>query len=85
MKVHNRISKGMDVLEYYANNQWDFDNKNALMIRAKLNALETSKYKCDAVGVDIYKYFENCIVGARRYILKQPDHLLPQARKIMKV
>lgn len=75
----------MEVLEYYANNQWDFDNKQGNIIRAKLNKIEKTNYKCDAEGVDIFKYFENCILGARRYLLKQPDDLLPSARRMMKL
>lgn len=75
----------MDVLEYYANNQWDFDNKHANIIRGRLNELELKKYKVDAKGVDIYKYFEHCILGARRYLLKQGDELLPSAKRMMKV
>jgi alcohol-forming fatty acyl-CoA reductase len=73
------------VFEYYVNNQWDFDNTNADIIRAKLNKTEKSIYRCDAEGVDIYKYFENCVLGARRYLLKQPDEMLPKARRMMKV
>lgn len=38
----------MEVLEYYANNQWDFDNKHAIIIRARMNEYELSKYKVDA-------------------------------------
>jgi len=84
-KVHERIAKGMEVLQYYGNNQWDFDNKHANIIRAKLNKLEKSRYKCDSEGVDVYKYFENCILGTRRYLLKQPDSMLPAARRMMKI
>lgn len=75
----------MEVLEYYANNQWDFDNKHAIIIRAKLNKTEKERYKCDAEGVDIYKYFENCIIGGRRFLLKQPDERLPSAKRMMKM
>lgn len=75
----------MEVLTYYAVNQWDFANDNAIHVRANLNKLERVRYKCDAEGVDIYQYFENCILGARRYLLKQPDERLPSARRMMKV
>jgi fatty acyl-CoA reductase len=84
-RVHERIAKGMEVLEYYANNQWDFDNKHAIIIRARMNETELKKYKVDAKGIDIYKYFEHCILGARRYLLKQTDDMLPSARRMMTV
>lgn len=75
----------MEVLEYYANNQWDFDNKHAIIIRGRMNDLELSKYKVDAKNVDIYKYFENCILGGRRYLLKQTDDMLDNAKRMMSV
>lgn len=75
----------MEVLQYYANNQWDFDNKNAIIIRAKLNNLEKKLYKCDAEGVVVSEYFENCILGARRYLLKQGDEQIPKAKRMMKL
>lgn len=75
----------MEVLQYYANNQWDFDNKHAIIIRARMNEFELTKFKVDAKNVDIYKYFENCILGGRRYLLKQTDDMLPAARRMMTV
>jgi alcohol-forming fatty acyl-CoA reductase len=82
-KVHERIAKGMEVLQYYANNQWDFSNKHGNIIRAALNKREKILYKCDAEGVDIPKFFENCILGARRYLLKQTDDRIPAAKRMM--
>lgn len=84
-RVHERIAKGMEVLQYYANNQWDFDNKHAIIFRSRMNEFELKKFKIDAKNVDIYKYFENCILGGRRYLLKQTDDMLPSARRMMTV
>lgn len=75
----------MEVLQYYANNQWDFDNKHAIIIRARMTEYELTKYKVDAKNVDIYKYFENCILGGRRYLLKQTDDMIPAAKRMMTV
>lgn len=75
----------MEVVEYYANNQWDFDNKHAIIIRDRMNEVELKKYKVDAKNVDIYKFFEYASLGGRRYILNQPDDMLPQARRMMQV
>ncbi|EDS25727.1 conserved hypothetical protein [Culex quinquefasciatus] len=84
-RVHRRIAKGFEVLEYYANNQWDFDNAAILYLRTKMNAEEKVKFKIDAAGVVINEYFENCIWGARRFILNETDDTLPAAKRHMKV
>lgn len=43
--------KGFEVFEYYANNQWDFDNSNAIHLRTLVNPVEKKKYKIDAEGM----------------------------------
>ncbi|VVD01911.1 unnamed protein product [Leptidea sinapis] len=85
MRVHRRISKGFDVFEYYTNNQWDFKSDIAQTVRQKLNERERRDYKCDAVGLDISKYFEDCIRAARVFILKEYEDTLPAARRHMNI
>ncbi|XP_077299873.1 fatty acyl-CoA reductase 1-like [Arctopsyche grandis] len=85
MRVQRRINKGFEVFEYYANNQWDFKSDNIQECRSKLNAKETLIYKIDGNGLDIHKYFEECIKATRLYILKEPEDTLPAARRHMKV
>ncbi|CAB3257576.1 unnamed protein product [Arctia plantaginis] len=84
-RVQRRINKGFEVFEYYTNNQWDFKSDFAQTVRTKLNAKERREYKVDAVGLDISKYFEDCIRAARVFILKEYDDTLPAARRHMRV
>lgn len=58
MRVHKRICKGFEVFEYYANNQWDFDNSNIRYLRTVINEKERERYKIDAEGLNMMKYFE---------------------------
>ncbi|KAG6443938.1 hypothetical protein O3G_MSEX003057 [Manduca sexta] len=84
-RVQRRITKGFEVFEYYTNNQWDFKSDIAQTVRQRLNARERRDYKVDAVGLDIIKYFEDCIRSARIFILKEYDDTIPAARRHMKV
>uniref|UniRef100_A0A182M294 Fatty acyl-CoA reductase n=1 Tax=Anopheles culicifacies TaxID=139723 RepID=A0A182M294_9DIPT len=84
-RIHQRIAKGFEVFEYYANNQWDFDNATVLYLRTIINEEEKVKFKIDAGGVEIQEYFENCIRAARWYILKETDDTIPAARRHMRV
>lgn len=52
--MHRRIQKGFDVFEYYANNQWDFDNTNLLYLRSIINDIERKKYAIE----DNSKYYD---------------------------
>ncbi|CAG4949395.1 unnamed protein product [Parnassius apollo] len=85
MRVHRRINKGFEVFEYYTNNQWDFKSDIAQTVRQRLNTRERRDYKVDAIGLDISKYFEDCIRAARIFILKEYDDTLPAARRHMKI
>lgn len=84
-RVQRRIQKGFEVFEYYANNQWDFENKNIYEIRDKLNPIEYKKYQIHGEDMDIDEYFEACIRAARVYILNEPPETLPAARRHLKV
>ncbi|XP_061728061.1 fatty acyl-CoA reductase 1-like [Cydia pomonella] len=84
-RVQRRINKGFEVFEYYTNNQWDFQSDIAQTLRKDLNPREREDYKVDAIGLDISRYFEDCILSARRYILKETDDTIPAAKRHMKV
>ncbi|XP_030766783.1 putative fatty acyl-CoA reductase CG5065 [Sitophilus oryzae] len=85
IRVQKRILKGFEVFEYYANNQWDFNNDVCMEARKTMNPLEREKYKVDGDGVDYFEYFTDCVHAARLYILKETDDTLPAARRHMKV
>ena len=84
-RVHRRIQKGFEVFEYYANNQWDFVNKNITDIRDKLNPRERNDYQIHGDDLNLDAYFESCIRAARVYILNEPPETLPAARRHMRV
>ncbi|XP_043274173.1 fatty acyl-CoA reductase 1 [Venturia canescens] len=84
-RVHRRIQKGFEVFEYYANNQWDFDNKNLTDLREKFNATERERYALHGDDLDLDSYFEDCIRAARIYILKEMPETLPAARRHMRI
>lgn len=84
-RVQRRIAKGFEIFEYYANNQWDFENKNHAFIKTILNPREKVIYKIDREGLDLEQYFTDCTHAARLYILNESDETLPAARRHMKV
>ncbi|XP_057664141.1 putative fatty acyl-CoA reductase CG5065 [Diorhabda carinulata] len=84
MRVQKRISKGFEVFEYYANNQWDFDNEDSLKAREILNPKERQIYKLDGDGIDYVDYFTHCVHCTRLYILKETDDTIPAAKRHMR-
>ncbi|KAK2580056.1 hypothetical protein KPH14_012340 [Odynerus spinipes] len=84
-RVQQRIQKGFEVFEYYANNQWDFVNANIKDVRDKFNAKEYHTYFLHGDDIDFYEYFESCVHAARVYILKEPPETLPAARRHIRI
>lgn len=78
-RVQDRISKGFEVFEYYANNQWDFVSTNILSLRNVVSETEKTKYCIHGDDLDLYEYFENCTRSARIYVLKEMPDTLPAA------
>jgi hypothetical protein len=80
MRVQQRVSKGYEVFEYYANNQWDFNNDDSLEAIKQLNPRERSIYKLDSdenvrttdslAAVAHQQTFQNVV---RRPHLQDPD------------
>lgn len=85
VKIQDRISKGFEVFEYYANNQWEFKNDFVHVVRRLMNKRERFEYKIDGEDLDIRKYFSDCIMAARIFILKEMPDSLPAARRHMRI
>lgn len=81
--MQRRIQKGFDVFEYYANNQWDFDNANMVHVRTVMNDVERRHFPIEDKDIDLNEYFEDCILSARKYVLNQSDETIPAARRHM--
>lgn len=80
-----RIATGSKVLEYYTSFNWIFDNECVMDARRWLNSHELSKYTLSAEGINIKEYFVNASLGARRYIIKEPDENIPKSLRKMKL
>ncbi|XP_059482632.1 putative fatty acyl-CoA reductase CG5065 isoform X2 [Neocloeon triangulifer] len=80
-RVQDRISKGFEVFEYYANNQWDFESNNILNLRTVVSETEKDRFCIHGDDMDMHAYFEDCIRAARIYVLKEMPETLPAARR----
>lgn len=85
MKIQRRIIHGYKIFEYYTNRKWVFRKNNLIQARNSLNSAEKLMFSLDASGFDAKDYFTNCIWGARRYILKEPDESVSRSKKIIKL
>lgn len=70
----------MDVLNYFATQEWKFTNDRLHALMAKLTSKDRENFFCDVRDIDWNVYFETYIRGIRVYLIKDPLDTLPQAR-----
>ncbi|XP_053699455.1 putative fatty acyl-CoA reductase CG5065 [Sabethes cyaneus] len=81
-KLQRKIYIANMALEYFILNNWDFRNHNFIRLASEIKPEDIKEfYYRDFIEFDITLYFRNCILGARRYLLKQKDENLPRALK----
>lgn len=85
IRVQQKISDGLRVLQYFTLRNWDFTNDRLLALRDSLSEVDRKTFSIDFEKMDMDVYFRNCILGARQYCLKEDPASIPKARKTLKV
>lgn len=84
-KAAQRVDNAVDVLDYYATNQWDFDSEIQNLFKSRLNDLEEDKYKVSSKGINLRKIISESCHGLRLYVDKSSDDSLPSAFKTIRM
>ncbi|XP_063632736.1 putative fatty acyl-CoA reductase CG5065 [Cydia splendana] len=82
VKVQERISHGLDVLQYYTTKEWYFKNTNFIALRSKVSEADNETFFTDVSKVDVNDYLKNYMIGAREYCCKEDPSNLERARKL---
>lgn len=85
MNVQRKINNGLETIETFANNQWNFDYKNLVQIRKQLNSLEAQTYKISSEGIDIDEYIENFVLGGHKHLMRRKSMDFSREKKIVKI
>lgn len=85
VRVQQKISDGLRVLQYFTMRNWDFKNDRLIALRENLGAVDRVEFNMDFENMEVDIYFRNCILGARQYCLKEDPASIPRARKTLKV
>lgn len=71
VRIQERISQGLQVLQYFTMRPWNFSCDNFESIKEKLNEEEQIVFNTDARQVDRDAYLGMCVEGGRIYCLKE--------------
>ncbi|CAH2241289.1 jg3350 [Pararge aegeria aegeria] len=80
VRIQNRISVGLMVLQYFTTREWWFDTHNFKALATKLNPTDFATYPMNLKIIDVGPYIESCMIGGKLYCLKEKLENLPKAR-----
>uniref|UniRef100_A0A1B0GK99 Fatty acyl-CoA reductase C-terminal domain-containing protein n=2 Tax=Lutzomyia longipalpis TaxID=7200 RepID=A0A1B0GK99_LUTLO len=84
VRVQNKVTMGLKVLQYYTTKKWDFKNTNMTKLYSSMDDRDKEIFNFDCMTIDWHEYIRNYIYGVRTYLLNEPPSTLPQARKLLK-
>ncbi|XP_030557717.1 putative fatty acyl-CoA reductase CG5065 isoform X5 [Drosophila novamexicana] len=80
IRVQNRISVGLEVLQFFTMRAWYFKSDAYASLWSMLTEADRKNFKINTNDVDDYEYMKISILGGRQYVMKEPLTSLPKAR-----
>lgn len=80
-KIYNKIQKFMQVIAYFARQNWNYSNKNTQDLWLSLNEKDQKAFPFSMKMVDWRKHCLASVCGLRVFLLKEGWDNLPEARK----
>ncbi|XP_039481262.1 putative fatty acyl-CoA reductase CG5065 isoform X1 [Drosophila santomea] len=86
LRVQEKISTGLGVLQFFTLNAWIFRSENYSSLWNKLNEEDKAIFNMNMNTENTEEeYMVECAKGARKFILKEKEEDLPRARVHMKI
>uniref|UniRef100_A0A1B0BQB9 Fatty acyl-CoA reductase n=1 Tax=Glossina palpalis gambiensis TaxID=67801 RepID=A0A1B0BQB9_9MUSC len=81
VKVQNKISTGLKLLQYYTTKDWTFKNDNFRQQYNELNRIDQHIFNMDVTYINWEQYIRDYIRGVRTYIMGESEASIPYAKK----
>lgn len=82
VKLQRKIYSANQALELFIRTSWVFENEQFLRLHDRILPVDRPAFRYDRfVTADVREYLKNCVLGARRYLLKEPDENIPRAKR----
>lgn len=81
IRIQNKISFGLKLLEYFTTRNWIFLNDNALDLESNLIEEDARTFPVSScLSINPVQYLEDALYGARTYCMKESPKTLPFCR-----
>lgn len=84
MRVYQKVHKATQCLEYFTTREWKFQCDNVLMLNDALTPDDKETFFFDIRNLNWSYFWENHVLGCRKYILKEDPSTIPAARKSLR-
>ncbi|XP_017770686.1 PREDICTED: uncharacterized protein LOC108558317 [Nicrophorus vespilloides] len=84
VESYKKIHKFINVLSYFTNREWNFENENTKQLWLELNKTDKKTFEFSMAKLDWNAYYKTYMMGGRIYLLKDPMETVPAGkRKLM--
>lgn len=83
-KIYGKLDQAVKALDHFATTNYNFASKNFRVLEAHLNEHDRRELFLDVTNLDWHQYWHDYVLGARRYVLREKDETLDEARKSFK-
>jgi fatty acyl-CoA reductase len=80
VRAVKRMHHANEMFDYFCSNQWTFKTDNAKKMRELMSPIDKMKYNCDVRTINWDSYAQIGWHGCRRFILKESDESIDQAK-----
>lgn len=84
MRVYQKVHKATHCLEYFTTREWKFHCNNVIMLNKALSETDKETFFFDVQKLNWYYFWENHVLGCRKFILKEDPSTIPAARKSLR-
>lgn len=81
MRLQRRIYTANMSLQYFLENSWTFINNKVKKMNNSLHPADTESFSCLDNIISPNEFLKNAAMGSRRYLLKESDDTIEQAKK----
>lgn len=86
--VQNKISQGLEVLQFFTMREWVFLSQKFKDLNKSLSPEEYKMFFIDTDAIPQsfeVEFIKNCMLGGRQYVFKEPLETIPKARIQMRM
>jgi fatty acyl-CoA reductase len=84
IKLQKKIRKGVETLEFFTQQQWEFTNDNLCQLMSEMSATDLKNFNFDVRKLIWPTYMEEYIIGTKKHVLKEDFSRIPKCREDIK-